>query len=234
MNGRASKKPVSAKHPLKIMQKLPLLIWLVLVWGALWRDFSAGNLLFGTLIALAVAQAFYLPPIELSGRFNVLRALAFLLWFIKQVTVASFQVLYWAVAKGPRIRNAVIAVPLRSPSDLLMTAVGHVLSLIPGSLVVEVDRGAATLYVHAMNAPTPESVATVRRGIQDIEARLIQVMGTTGELAAVQTEKTGAPMRTYAQSVGESSLETDSAGNTGPAGAGLDAHGNTEQGEERP
>lgn len=192
---------VSTKRKPKFLQKLPLLVWLVVVWGALWQDFSAGNLLFGALIVLAVSQIFYLPPIELSGRFNVLRALTLALWFVKEVTVASFQVLFWAVAKGPRIRNAVIAVPLRSPSDLLMTAVGHVLSLIPGSLVVEVDRGCATLYVHAMNAPTPECVDKVRNGIQTIEARLIQVMGTKEELAMVKAEKTGASMVTYADQV---------------------------------
>ncbi|MHA7268617.1 Na+/H+ antiporter subunit E [Arthrobacter sp. HLT1-20] len=179
------------------MQKLPLLVWLVVVWGALWQDFSAGNLLFGALIAIGVSRAFYLPPVELSGRFNVLRALTFALWFIKEVTVASFQVLFWALTKGPRIRNAVIAVPLRSSSDLLMTAVGHVLSLIPGSLVVEVDRGTATLYVHAMNVETPAAVEQVRRGIQDIEAGLIRVMGTKEELAALKAEAAGAPMVTH-------------------------------------
>lgn len=187
---------VKSKDRGSILEKLPLLVWLVVVWGALWQDFSVGNLLFGAIIAVVVSQAFYLPPVELSGRFNVLRALVFLLWFLKQVTVASFQVLFWAVVRGEKIRNAVIAVPLRSPSDLLMTAVGHVLSLIPGSLVVEVDRGQATLYVHAMNAPTPDSVEKVRAGIQDIEARLIQVMGSKDELVALQAERAGAPMLT--------------------------------------
>lgn len=191
------------KHRRNFWQKLPLLIWLVLVWGALWQDFSAGNLLFGALIAIGVSQMFYLPPIELSGRFNLVQAVLMLLWFTGQVAIASFQVLHWAVVKGPRIRNAVIAVPLRSPSDLLMTAVGHVLSLIPGSLVVEVDRGTATLYVHAMNTPTPESVDKVRRGIQGMEARLIQVMGTKAELAALKAERHGAPMITYAQRLAE-------------------------------
>ena len=195
------------RRKLKVLQKLPLLIWLVFVWGSLWQDFSAGNMLFGALIAVAVSQAFHLPPIELSGRFNALAALTFLGWFLKQITMASFQVLYWAVAKGPRIRNAVIAVPLRSPSDLLMTAVGHVLSLIPGSLVVEVDRGSATLYVHAMNAPTPESVENIRAGIQNIEARLIHVMGTKVELAALEAELTGAPMVAHAERVREQTMQ---------------------------
>ncbi|MFC8304862.1 Na+/H+ antiporter subunit E [Specibacter sp. NPDC057265] len=182
------------------VQKLPLFIWLVVVWGALWRDFSVGNLVFGAIIAVAISQVFYLPPVELSGRFNVLRAVLFLPWFLRKVTVASFEVLYWAVVKGPNIRNAVIAVPLRSPSDLLMTSVGHVLSLIPGSLVVEVDRGSSTLYVHAMNVPTPDAAEKVRHDIQYIEARLIEVMGTKAELAAVRAERSGAAMVSYVQS----------------------------------
>jgi multicomponent Na+:H+ antiporter subunit E len=182
------KRSLGAVRRRRPWQRLPLLIWLVVVWGALWQDFSVGNLAFGLLIALGVSHAFYLPPVELSGRFNVLRALVFVLWFLKEVTVASALVSYWAVARGPRIRNAVIAVPLRSHSDLLMTATGHVLSLIPGSLVVEVDRGTATLYMHAMNTPTAESVEKARAGIRDIEARLIRIMGSRGELAALNVE----------------------------------------------
>lgn len=182
------RRTVDAVRKRRTWQRLPLLIWLVVVWGALWQDFSPGNLVFGLLIALGVSQAFYLPPVELSGRFNVLHALVFVLWFLKEVTVASALVAYWAVAHGPRIRNAVIAVPLRSHSDLLMTATGHVLSLIPGSLVVEVDRGTATLYMHAMNTPTAESVEQARAGIRDIEARLIRIMGSREELAALTVE----------------------------------------------
>ncbi|MCQ9164768.1 MULTISPECIES: Na+/H+ antiporter subunit E [unclassified Arthrobacter] len=172
----------------RFWQKLPLLVWLVVVWGALWQNFSPGNLLFGLAIAWGVSRALYLPPVELSGRFNLPRALWFALWFLKEIIVASCQVFLWAVAKGPRIRNAVVAVPLRSRSDLVMTAVGHVLSLIPGSLVVEVDRGTSTLYVHAMNAPTPDSVEKVRTGIQDIEVKIIRIMGSRQELAALSEE----------------------------------------------
>lgn len=171
--------------------KIPLIIWLVIVWAALWQNFSLGNIVFGLLIALGVSWAFYLPPIELSGRFNVLRVPGLLLWFLWEVARASVEVLFVAVVKGPNIRNAVIAVPLRSSSDLMMTATGHVLSLIPGSLVVEVDRRTSTLYVHALNVKNADDVAKVRKGIQDIEAKLIRVMGSREELAALDSEVEG-------------------------------------------
>ena len=177
-----------SRKPISFRTELPLLIWLVIVWGALWRDFSPGNLLFGALIAVLVAKFFYLPPVELSGRFNVLRAVPFALMFVAKVVAASFLVLYLAVAKGPKVRSAVVAVPLRSHSDLMVTATGHVISLIPGSLVVEVDRSTSTLYLHALNITSPEDVEGLRNEVRSIEAGLIRIMGSREELEAVRME----------------------------------------------
>ncbi|GAB5078910.1 Na+/H+ antiporter subunit E [Arthrobacter sp. AD-310] len=177
-----------SRQRISLRQELPLLVWLVIVWGALWQDFSPGNLLFGALLAIAVARMFYLPPVELSGRFNILHAIPFALTFLAKVVIASAQILYLAIAKGPKVTNAVVAVALRSHSDLLVTATGHVISLIPGSLVVEVDRSTSTLYLHAINISTPEDVENLRNEVRSIEAGLIRIMGTPEELEAVRKE----------------------------------------------
>jgi multicomponent Na+:H+ antiporter subunit E len=173
---------------ISLRQELPLLVWLVIVWCALWQDFSPGNMLFGALIAIIVARLFYLPPVELGGRFNLLRAVPFALVFLGKVVAASFQVLYLAVAKGPRVVSAVIAVPLRSHSDLLVTATGHVISLIPGSLVVEVDRSTSTLYIHGVNVRDAADAARLRKEVRDTEAGLIRIMGSKDELSALKQE----------------------------------------------
>lgn len=177
-----------SRRRISLRQELPLLVWLVIVWGALWQDFSPGNLLFGALLAVAVARLFYLPPVELSGRFNVLYAVPFALVFLAKVVVASAQVLYLAVVRGPRVKNAVVAVTLRSHQDLLVTATGHVISLIPGSLVVEVDRSTSTLYLHALNISSAADVENLKKEVRAIEAGLIRIMGTKEELDAVRLE----------------------------------------------
>ncbi|MDR6638843.1 Na+/H+ antiporter subunit E [Paenarthrobacter nitroguajacolicus] len=177
-----------SRKPNSFRTELPLLIWLVIVWGALWRDFSPGNLLFGALIAVLVAKFFYLPPVELSGRFNIRRAIPFALMFLSKVVAASFLVLYLAVVKGPKVRSAVVAVPLRSHSDLMVTATGHVISLIPGSLVVEVDRSTSTLYLHALNIYQEADIDKIRQEVQNIEAGLIRIMGTREEVQALGAE----------------------------------------------
>ncbi|ACL41612.1 putative monovalent cation/H+ antiporter subunit E [Pseudarthrobacter chlorophenolicus A6] len=177
-----------SRQRISLRQELPLLVWLVIVWGALWQDFSPGNLLFGALLAIAVARLFYLPPVELSGRFNVRHAIPFALMFLGRVVVASFQILYLAAVRGPKVHNAVVAVTLRSHQDLIVTATGHVISLIPGSLVVEVDRSTSTLYLHAINISSAEDVENLRNEVRAIEAGLIRIMGTNEELAIVRAE----------------------------------------------
>lgn len=172
----------------RLWVELPLIVWMVFVWGALWSDFSAANLLFGLLISLVVVRLFRLPPVRLSGRFDVLRAVAFVLWFIGQILRGSFEVLWVAARKGPRVKSAVVEVPLRTRDDLMLTAIGHVASLIPGSLVIDVDRRHGTLYLHVLNVETLREVDDFRASVVEIERRLIWVMGSKEELQMLRDE----------------------------------------------
>lgn len=172
-----------------LLTEIPLLIWLVVLWGALWQNYSAGNLIFGLAIALVVVNIFYLPPVELGGRLNLFAGLVFVLKFIGSVAAASFQVLWVALSKGPRTKNAVLAVQLRTHSDLIVTATGHTISLIPGSLVVDVDRSTSTLYLHCLDIPSADHAARFRDQVLRIEEGLIRSIGSKEELAIVRNGK---------------------------------------------
>lgn len=169
-----------------LKQEWPLLVFLVLMWGALWQDFSAGNLIFGALLSLLVVALFPLPPVRLSGRINVWYCLLLLLWFITQVVAASVQVSYLALFRRKKTRSSIIAVHLHTDSDLVVTTVGHVLTLIPGSFVVEVDRRSSTLYLHYLNASDAIRVAQSRAKIHEIERRVIMAIGSKDEYEEVK------------------------------------------------
>lgn len=169
--------------------ELPLLAWLVIVWGALWHDFSVGNLVFGLVLALLVTRFLYLPPVELSGRFNVFHAVRFAFVFVGQVISASLKLLWLALAVGPAASSAIVAVPLRTHSDLMVTATGHVTSLIPGSLIVDVDRANATLYVHGIDVPDAAAAEKLRRSVLAAEAELIRIMGSQQDLQVLRDDE---------------------------------------------
>lgn len=172
----------------RFMVELPLIVGMTLLWGAMWIDFSAGNLVFGFLISLGIVSAFRLPPVHLSGRFNLWRGLLFVLWFLGDVVAASANVFWLAVVRGPRVRSAIVGVPLRSRDDLMVTLVAHTLTLIPGSVVVEVDRRSATLYMHVLDVDTDEDADAFRASVRATEARLIRVMGRRADLESLKKE----------------------------------------------
>ena len=171
----------------RIWQQLPLLIGLVLVWMLLWGQFTLLSFLTGLAIALVVPIVFYLPPVELSGRINVWRAIVFAVTFA--VEAAAGSVVVAAVAFGKKVRhNAVIAVPLRTRSDFILTATATAVSLVPGSHILEIDRENATLYVHFLNTPTLESVEKARRSVYSLERRIVLAIGSKADVEAIRDE----------------------------------------------
>jgi len=166
--------------------ELPLLLGLLLTWMLLWQEFSWLSLLSGIVVSIVAMRLFYLPPVILAGRFNLWWALRFLGYFLWHLAIASVQVAWLALRPGPTPRTSIIAVRLRTRSDFILTLVALTVSLIPGSLVVEVDRFRSTLYLHVLNTPTQREIRGMRQQTTHIERLLIRVLGSKAEVEAVR------------------------------------------------
>ncbi|MBE1487979.1 Na+/H+ antiporter subunit E [Plantactinospora soyae] len=156
--------------------------WLVAVWSLLWGEFSLGNLLGGALVAVVVLVFLPLPRVTFGGRLRPLALADLVVRFVVELVVASVQVGWVAVRPGPPPRNAIIAVRLRVHSDLNLTLTAEVLSLVPGTLIVEADRDTGTLYVHVLDVRGAEDLAQSRARILALETRLVRVVGSAAEL----------------------------------------------------
>jgi multicomponent Na+:H+ antiporter subunit E len=166
----------------RLWQQLPLLVVLVVHWMLLWGNISLLNLVTGAILAVLVTRVFYLPPVDLSGRFNPWWFLVFALDFARQLFVASFQVAALAFYRQPCRSNAVIGVQLATRSDLVMTLTAIAISLIPGSLVVEADRERSILYLHVFNTPDAEAVEAARTKVQHTERQIVKALGSREDL----------------------------------------------------
>lgn len=168
----------------RLWRQLPLLIALVALWMSLWGDFSWLSALTGTIVAITVTRVFYLPPVDLSGRFNLWYAAVFFFHFARDVVVASFQVAFQAIT--PHVpRNSIIAIQLRTRSDLIMTLDAIAMSLVPGSLVVDVDRERSILYLHTFDTESADDVEAMRRQGLIVEARIVRALGSHDDLRAI-------------------------------------------------
>ena len=70
----------------------------------------------------------------------------------------------------------------------MVTATGHVISLIPGSLVVEVDRSTSTLYIHGINVRNAEDAARAAQGGPGHRSRTDPDHGHQGRTLRTQQE----------------------------------------------
>lgn len=175
-----------SRVPWRFLQQLPLLVGLIVLWMVLWGEFSWLSLLSGLAVALLVSLVFYLPPVELGGRINVLWSIAFLGRFLFDLVVASVQVAWLAVRPSGVTRNSVLAAPLATRSDFIMTLVATALSLVPGSIVVEVDREQSILYLHVIDVGTPEGADRFREKVRRVERGIVRAIGSKQDLEAVR------------------------------------------------
>ena len=168
----------------------PTIAWLALVWVLLWGDVSWGNIIAGTVIAVIVTLVMPLPAIAFHGTVRPLAVIALLLRFVADLVVASIQVSMQAFRFGHTPRGAVVGVRLRSSSDLYLTLVAELSTLVPGSLVIEAHRLTGMLYLHVLDLDSYGGVEKVRDDVHALEARVLRALASDDELKAAGLAKT--------------------------------------------
>ncbi|MFF5179175.1 Na+/H+ antiporter subunit E [Micromonospora sp. NPDC000316] len=162
--------------------------WLVVVWCLLWGEISWANVIGGLLVGGAVLVFFPLPPVTFGGRLRIWPLLVFVGRFLMELVSASLHVARIAVQPGYRPRGAIIGVRLRVPTDLNMALTAEAVSLVPGTLILEVDRNAATLYLHVLDTHGPEDLTLARERTHALERRIVRAVGSAAEVRCVEPD----------------------------------------------
>lgn len=168
--------------------RLGPVLGLTAVWLLLWGRVSPNLVLLGLVVATAIVQTFPLPEVGRDGRVRPLAVLRLLGSFVRDLVVASVEVAWLAIRRGPSTPAAVVAVTLRSRSELLMAMTAEVLSLVPGTLVVELRRATGTMFLHVLGPELDDPAAATRRQVLALEAQVIRAFGSDAELAALEAE----------------------------------------------
>jgi len=178
--------PVEVSRWRSVWRQLPLLVGLVALWLFLWDHIDALTVVTGVLLAIAVTRVLYLPPVLLSGRFNPWRGLLLGLRMMFDVVVASLQVAFFAVNPRWQPMNSIIAVQLLTRSDLVTTLTAEAISVVPGTVVVDIDRERGLLYLHALGTRTEADLERTHRNVLGTEERIVLAIGTHAQALAVR------------------------------------------------
>lgn len=172
-----------------VWRQLPLLVALLVLWLLLWDHIDALSIVTGVLLAIAVTRALYLPPVLLSGRFNPWRGLLLGLRMMADVSFASLQVAAYSIWPWWKPMNSIIVVQLHTRSDLVTTLTAEAISVVPGTVVVDIDRERGLLYLHAIGTRTQADIDRTHRQVLGTEERIVLAIGTHEQAQVVREER---------------------------------------------
>ena len=173
----------------ELLRQLPFFLWLIALWMLLWGQFTWLAALTGLIVAIFVTRVFRLPPVELSGRVNLWYGFVFVVTFFAAVVHSSLLVAWQVLDVRRQPGTAIIAVPLRTDDDLIMTHVAITASLIPGSFVLESDRDRRILYLHVIGVRTSADVEKFRDSVVRWEQRIVRAVGTREQVREVEAQR---------------------------------------------
>ena len=175
----------------RLRHQLPLLVWLVVVWILLWGTWSWANVLSGIAVALVVMVFLPLPPVVGGTRVRPLPLVRFVGHFLGDLVVSGAQVAWRAIGPGGVTQGAIVRVQLRADSDLLLTVVAETISLVPGSLVLDLDREERLIAIHLLHVADLADVERQKAAVLATEDRIVRAFGTADDLAALEGTPAG-------------------------------------------
>lgn len=140
--------------PQPVLSALILGLWLVLAPAP-----SIGQALIGLGLALLLprlTRAFWPDPPRLADAGAALRLIAVVL---ADIILANVEVARQVIGPPARLRPAFLEVPLDIADPFVASLLGSIVSLTPGTVSIEIDRG--VLLVHALHV-TDEAEAIAR------------------------------------------------------------------------
>ncbi len=156
----------SGGRPRSSIRRLALL---AAVWLLLWRDSSPGVWLAGFGVASVVESIRRFPGLPTRVTFRGLAS--FLSHYVWTVLVSNIRVAREVITpNNDQIREAIVAVPLRTDSIAAALLIANAISYAPGSLSIELTQDPLILYVHVLQF---ESVAAVHRDVARLEERVV-------------------------------------------------------------
>ena len=99
--------------------------------------------------------------------------LSLILLFLKELVLSALRVAWLAIQPRMNIRPAIVAYPLTVTSDAQITLLANMITLTPGTLIVDVSDDRKWLYVHAIDVASKEElIGSIAAGF---ETKILEV-----------------------------------------------------------
>lgn len=144
------------------------------IWVALTGSMYYSNFLFG--FALGFCILWVMNRNETDRRYfsHVPKTIGFILFFLYEMIVANIQVAYDVITPKYFFKPGIVRYPMDVETDLEINLLSTVISLTPGTLILDISEDRKSLYIHVMYMKNREQfIAQIKGGL---EKKLLEIM----------------------------------------------------------
>lgn len=155
--------------PRVVGSRVFMMLWLTVAWVMLWGPVEVGTIVAGVLVAIVVMVLLPLPRVPVEGLLRPVSTVWLVIVVAYYLVRSSIAVAWLSVRPQAPPRSAVLRAPMQLKSDFTLALAVNTLNLMPGGIVVRVDPVARYVYVHVLDAGSPEAVERFRRQTAHVE-----------------------------------------------------------------
>ncbi|HRO41858.1 MAG TPA: Na+/H+ antiporter subunit E [Flavipsychrobacter sp.] len=150
------------------MQKRFLLnVMLTLIWVALTGVFNYINLIIGFVISYFILWIISRNSEDRRYFTIAIKIVGFFFFFLWEMLRANWQVAYEVVTSNLHMKPGIVKIYLEAKTDLEITLLSNLISLTPGTLVIDVSDDKKVMYVHGMYLQDKEKfIDSIKMGLE--------------------------------------------------------------------
>lgn len=174
--------------------ELGVLTWLTAVWVLLWGSLSWANVITGVVVAVAIRVLLPLPTVRTQGRVHLPTLVRLVAVVATDLVVSSVQVLVLVLRPGPLtldVTSAVVHSQLRVRSNLVLALLADTITLVPGSMVLDIDQRTRVIATHVLDVRSDADIDRFQRKVAQLEELFIGAF--EAPVVAVEADPDEAP-----------------------------------------
>jgi multicomponent Na+:H+ antiporter subunit E len=159
-----------------MIQHLLMNLMLTFVWVAITGTLNFVNFLFGYILGFSILWLIERRKSKRKKKYfyRVPKIIGFILYFIYDLLKANFKIAFDVMTPNYFMSPSIVAYPLNAKNDFEITMLSNIISLTPGTLIIDVSEDRQAMYIHAMYLTDKEKfIEHIRK---NIENRLLEIL----------------------------------------------------------
>lgn len=147
---------------------------LAFIWVALTGAVSYSGFLLGFVLGFFVLWTMSREEDDRRYFTRLPKVFSFIVYFLYQVLKANIQVAYDVITPKYFFKPGIVRYPMGAESDFEINVLSTLISLTPGTLIIDVSGDKKALFIHVMYLESSESFVNSLK--QGLERRLLEIL----------------------------------------------------------